>query len=197
MASPQQAQQHHLLLQRLLSTGPMVSGKSRLKRARLAVPASTTFPLIDQGLHQPGEDRRDRGAVFGRLASGMSPSNGGTRQGAGPRWPADPAAQIGQRVLADRLGQLHRTLLDPPGVGDEDQQHASGPQRHELDVADRGADQRGVPGRRRLAVTCASKRTVRLTTSSRSTAPSRKVWMARRSGADSGLTVESRSTKSR
>ena len=43
----------------------------------------------------------------------------------------------------------------------------------------------------------ASSRTVRATTSSRSTAPSRKVWMARFSAPDNGLTCESRSTKSR
>src|SRR5664280_1423761 len=46
-------------------------------------------------------------------------------------------------------------------------------------------------------VNWASSRTVRRTTSSRSTAPSRKFWIARRSAGDSGLTVDSLSTKSR
>ena len=39
--------------------------------------------------------------------------------------------------------------------------------------------------------------TVRVTTSSRLYAPARNVSMARRSAADSGLTLDSRSTKSR
>ena len=46
-------------------------------------------------------------------------------------------------------------------------------------------------------VTWASSRTVRSRTSSRSAAPDRKVWIAFCSAADSGLTVPSRSTKSR
>ena len=46
-------------------------------------------------------------------------------------------------------------------------------------------------------VSCASSRTERRTTSSRSTAPSRKDWIARRSAGDSGLTVDSWSTNSR
>ena len=46
-------------------------------------------------------------------------------------------------------------------------------------------------------VSCDSTRTDRDTTSSRSTAPSRKVAIARFSGVLIGLTVVSRSTKSR
>ena len=46
-------------------------------------------------------------------------------------------------------------------------------------------------------VTWASSRTVRNSTSSRSIAPDRKVWMARCSAADSGLSEPSRSTNSR
>ena len=46
-------------------------------------------------------------------------------------------------------------------------------------------------------VSWTSSRTVRMTTSSRLYAPPRKVSIARRSAADSGLTLESRSTKSR
>ena len=46
-------------------------------------------------------------------------------------------------------------------------------------------------------VTWASSRTVRCSTSSRSTAPERKVWMAFCSAGDSGLTEPRRSTNSR
>jgi hypothetical protein len=46
-------------------------------------------------------------------------------------------------------------------------------------------------------VSCASMRTVRCTTSSTSTAPSRNVEMARRSAPESGRTADSRSTKRR
>ena len=46
-------------------------------------------------------------------------------------------------------------------------------------------------------VICASRRTVRDMTSSRSTASSRNWWMALRSGGLSGLTPDSRSTNSR
>ena len=46
-------------------------------------------------------------------------------------------------------------------------------------------------------VTSANKRTVRITTSSRSCAPSKKDSMARRSGAESGLTSANLSTKTR
>ena len=43
----------------------------------------------------------------------------------------------------------------------------------------------------------ASSRTLRCTTSSTSTAPSRNVVMARRSGVESGRTLDSRSTNNR
>ena len=46
-------------------------------------------------------------------------------------------------------------------------------------------------------VTWASSLTVRISTSSRSSAPERKVWMARCSAGDSGLSEPSRSTNSR
>ena len=46
-------------------------------------------------------------------------------------------------------------------------------------------------------VTSANRRTVRITTSSRSSAPSRKDSMARRSGADNGLTSANLSTNTR
>ncbi len=48
-----------------------------------------------------------------------------------------------------------------------------------------------------LRVSWASVRTARCSTSSRSTALSRKAWIARRSAPDSGFTDVSRSTKSR
>ncbi|CFE73880.1 Uncharacterised protein [Mycobacterium tuberculosis] len=46
-------------------------------------------------------------------------------------------------------------------------------------------------------VSCASNRTARRSTSSRSTPDSRKLWIARRSADDRGLTSSSRSTNSR
>ena len=98
---------------------------------------------------------------------------------------------------SDRLGQVDHALLDPPAVGDQDQQQPGGGHRHDLHVTYLGARERRVLHDRDLA---------RQLGQQADTAPHHvievdgafeEVSIARRSATDIGLTVDSRSTKSR
>ena len=59
-------------------------------------------------------------------------------------------AQVRDDRVVDGLGQFHRALLHPPGIGDEHEQQPLRRHRHQLDVPDRRPGQRRVLDQRHL-----------------------------------------------
>ena len=112
-------------------------------------------------------------------------SSGKRRQshrGVGESEPAelrvDAIAQLGEGDIVDRRGEVEQSLVDATGVGDEHRHEPRGAERDDLDVTHARAAEGRVLGERDLLVNCDSSRTVRASTSSRSTASPRNVSIA-------------------
>ena len=123
----------------------MLSGKSTLDRARLAVPAITI---------------RSSRLLWARASSALLRATPGAARWAGPQpastaarccgsmvsgVPADarqePRTQVGEGVVPQFLADVDDPLLNLAGVGDQDHQDLAGGQQHEFDVAHHGAAQ--------------------------------------------------------
>ena len=182
------------------STGLIVSGKSCPNRVRLAVPPI----MIRSSVSSTSVSSRVASTVETVPRSSASKDSGRSCTSRGTSAKRRPTTRLLSRarrsasdVSPNGAGQSIMPLLDPPGVGDQHEHQPGGREREQLHVPHRERVSDGYCTTATCRVSCASSRTVRATTSSRSTAPSRKFWIARRSADDSGLTPASLSTNSR
>jgi hypothetical protein len=138
------------------------------------------------------------GRMAGGAASGRSLSAAGasTRRAPCSRLPNTWRSVATSSSVSVPGSSTTRCSTRPVSVMSTEQQ-AVRAQVDDLEVATELRDSDGYCTTATWRVSWASSGTERRTTSSRSTAPSRKDWMARFSAGDSGLTVDSWSTNSR